>query len=98
MALVCQDASLFATTIYENIAMGRPDATRAEVLCAARAALVDAFVLTLPQGYDTHVGSRGIALSGGQRQRIAIARAMLKNPRVSFVNVCCPLLRSSGLL
>lgn len=83
MALVSQEASLFATTIYENIAMGRPNASRDEVLEAAKAALVDSFVSLLPQGYDTHVGSRGIALSGGQRQRIAIARAILKNPRVS---------------
>jgi ATP-binding cassette subfamily B protein len=89
MALVSQDASLFATSIYENIAMGRPDATRAEVLAAARAALVDAFVACLPQGYDTHVGSRGVSLSGGQRQRIAIARAMLKSPRVR-AHACGP--------
>lgn len=82
MALVSQDASLFATSIYENIAMGRPDATREEVLHAARAALVDSFVNLLPAGYDTHVGSRGIALSGGQRQRIAIARAILRDPKV----------------
>jgi ATP-binding cassette subfamily B (MDR/TAP) protein 1 len=82
MALVSQEASLFATTIYENIAMGRPDATKEEVYEAARAALVDSFVSMLPQGYETHVGSRGVALSGGQRQRIAIARAFLKNPRV----------------
>lgn len=82
MALVSQEASLFATTIYENIAMGCPDATKEEVYAAARAALVDSFVSMLPQGYETHVGSRGIALSGGQRQRIAIARAILKNPRV----------------
>jgi ABC-type phosphate transport system ATPase subunit len=83
MALVSQDASLFATTIYDNIAMGRPNASRDEVMEAAKAALVDSFVSLLPQGYATHVGSRGIALSGGQRQRIAIARAVLKNPRVS---------------
>lgn len=82
MALVSQEASLFATTIFENIAMGRPDASREEVLEAARAALVDSFVSLLPQGYETHVGSRGISLSGGQRQRIAIARAILKNPKV----------------
>jgi len=86
MALVSQEASLFATSIYENIAMGRPDATREEVLHAAQAALVDSFVTLLPAGYDTHVGSRGIALSGGQRQRIAIARAILRDPKVSSVH------------
>lgn len=82
MALVSQEPSLFATTIYDNIAMGRPNATRQQVLQAAQAALVDCFVSRLPHGYDTHVGSRGLALSGGQRQRIAIARAILRDAKV----------------
>jgi ABC transporter fused permease/ATP-binding protein len=79
---VAQEPVLFSTTIAENIRYGRPDATSAEVESAARAANAHAFIVNLPQGYDTPVGERGVQLSGGQKQRVAIARAVLKDPRV----------------
>ena len=73
---------LFRSSIADNIAYGRPSATRAEIESAACAARCDAFVDALPQGYDTVVGERGTTLSGGQRQRISIARALLKDAPV----------------
>jgi ATP-binding cassette, subfamily B, bacterial len=73
---------LFSLSIHDNIAYGRPSATRDEVITAAVAAGADEFVRDLPDGYDTVVGERGYTLSGGQRQRIAIARALLVNPPV----------------
>jgi ABC-type multidrug transport system fused ATPase/permease subunit len=76
---VTQESVLFPMTVAENIAFGRPDATRDEIVAAAAAAQADAFVRRLPQGYDTMVGERGATLSGGERQRIAIARALLKD-------------------
>lgn len=79
IAYVPQESSLFHRSIYENIAYGRPDATRQEVEKAAELAHADEFIKNLPDGYDTLVGERGVKLSGGQRQRIAIARAILKN-------------------
>lgn len=79
MAIVPQDVTIFAASIHENIAFGRPDASRQEVRAAAIAAQADVFIARLENGYDTEVGERGITLSGGQRQRIAIARAILKN-------------------
>ncbi|NOZ26466.1 MAG: ABC transporter ATP-binding protein [Chloroflexi bacterium] len=82
IGLVLQDTLLFATTIRENIAYGRPDATEEEVIAAAKAAHAHEFIMSFPKGYDTEVGERGITLSGGQRQRIAIARALLVNPRI----------------
>ena len=82
LASVPQDVAIFATTIRDNIAFGRPDATEAEVVAAAKAALADQFISKLEDGYDTMVGERGITLSGGQRQRIAIARAILKDAPV----------------
>lgn len=80
--LVPQEAVLFATSIRENIAYGRPGASEAEIVAAARAANADEFILRLPQGYETVVGERGATLSGGQRQRVAIARALLRNAPV----------------
>lgn len=80
VAVVTQEAFLFAGTIRENICFGRPSASAAEVEAAARAAHVDEFVGALPEGYDTPVGEAGAKLSGGQRQRIAIARALLRDP------------------
>ncbi|WP_257812827.1 ATP-binding cassette domain-containing protein [Burkholderia glumae] len=82
IGIVPQDTVLFNETIAYNIAYGRASATRAEVVRAARAAQLDAFVERLPDHYDTRVGERGVRLSGGERQRIAIARAILKDPRI----------------
>ncbi|HEU5473791.1 MAG TPA: ABC transporter ATP-binding protein [Actinophytocola sp.] len=82
VGVVFEEAFLFSDTIRANIAYGRPEATDAEVLAAARAAQVHEFVLELPDGYDTVVGERGLTLSGGQRQRVALARALLSDPKV----------------
>ncbi len=79
IGIVPQDAVIFSTSALENIRYGKPDASDAEVKAAAKAAFADDFITTLPEGYDTFMGERGVRLSGGQRQRIAIARAMLKN-------------------
>jgi ATP-binding cassette, subfamily B, bacterial MsbA len=80
MGVVSQDTVLLNDTVHANIAYGSPTATREQVMAAARAANAEAFVLQLPQGYDTVLGERGTRLSGGQRQRIAIARALLRDP------------------
>jgi subfamily B ATP-binding cassette protein MsbA len=79
MALVSQDVFVFRATVAENIATGKPDATREEIIAAARAANAHEFITALPQGYDTLIGERGMTLSGGQRQRLAIARAFVRN-------------------
>lgn len=79
---VAQEPVLFAASIADNIRYGRPDATQAEVEAAAKAANADTFVRGFPEGYATMVGERGVRLSGGQKQRIAIARALLKDPRI----------------
>ncbi len=80
IGLVPQEATIFSTDALENIRYGRPDASEAEVIEAARAAQAHDFISALPQGYKTYLGERGVRLSGGQKQRIAIARAILKNP------------------
>src|SRR4030095_2372893 len=77
IGIVLQDPFLFYGTIAENIAYGRPDARREEIVAAARAARAHEFILRLPDGYDSLVGERGQSLSGGERQRISIARALL---------------------
>jgi len=82
IGIVPQDTVLFNDNIYYNIAYGRPEATRDEVLQAARSAHIHTFIESLPQGYDTMVGERGLKLSGGEKQRVAIARAILKNPAI----------------
>lgn len=82
IGMVAQDVFLFNATIYENIAYGKPTATREEVEEAARRAQLHDYIMTLPQGYDTPVGERGVKLSGGQKQRISIARVFLKNPPI----------------
>jgi len=86
IGLVLQEPFLFFGTIAENIAYGKPDATRAEVVAAARAAHAHEFILRLPQGYDSLVGERGQGLSGGERQRISIARALLIDPRILILD------------
>ncbi|HEX2011229.1 MAG TPA: ABC transporter transmembrane domain-containing protein [Roseateles sp.] len=80
IALVPQDSVIFSANALENIRYGRPEASDAEVMAAARAAFAHDFILQLPEGYQTFLGERGVRLSGGQRQRISIARAILKNP------------------
>jgi ABC-type transport system involved in Fe-S cluster assembly fused permease/ATPase subunit len=82
IGIVPQDTVLFNDTIYYNIAYGRPQANRDEVIAAARAAHIHEFIESLPRGYDTPVGERGLKLSGGEKQRVAIARTLLKNPPI----------------
>ncbi|KAA6419418.1 MAG: ATP-binding cassette transporter [Trebouxia sp. A1-2] len=86
VGLVSQEPVLFATTIRQNIVFGRPGASQQEVEEAAKAANAHKFITSLPKGYDTTVGERGVQMSGGQKQRIAIARAILKNPKVLLLD------------
>ncbi|MDX9731691.1 MAG: ABC transporter ATP-binding protein [Bdellovibrionales bacterium] len=86
IGLVSQDVFLFHGTVYENIAYGRPEATRDEVVAAAEKAFASEFIEKLPQGYDTIIGERGQKLSGGQRQRLSIARVILKDPAILILD------------
>ncbi|HVZ99386.1 MAG TPA: ABC transporter ATP-binding protein [Caulobacterales bacterium] len=86
MALVAQEAALLNDTIRANIALGRPGASEVDIVEAARAAAAHDFIISLPKGYDTHVGDRGANLSGGERQRVALARAFLRNAPILLLD------------
>ncbi|MCV2868963.1 ABC transporter ATP-binding protein/permease [Defluviimonas sp. WL0002] len=86
IGVVPQDTVLFNDTIHYNIAYGRPDAPREELIAAAKAAKIHDFIMTLPEGYETKVGERGLKLSGGEKQRVGIARTILKNPPILLLD------------
>jgi ATP-binding cassette, subfamily B, bacterial MsbA len=96
IALVTQETVLFHDTIRRNIAVGRPDATAADIEAAARAANADEFIRQRPEGYDAVVGEKGVNVSGGQRQRIAIARAILKNAPILVLDEATSMLDSES--
>jgi len=86
IGVVPQDTVLFNDTVLYNIAYGRPEASKREIVAAARAAKIHDFIISLPEGYDTRVGERGLKLSGGEKQRVGIARTLLKNPPILLLD------------
>ncbi|WP_294239161.1 ABC transporter ATP-binding protein [uncultured Chryseobacterium sp.] len=86
LGMVTQESVLFNDSVYNNILMGKPDATREEVIAAAKIANADSFISNLPEGYDSNIGDDGGKLSGGQKQRVSIARAVLKNPPIMILD------------
>lgn len=86
LGMVTQESVLFNDSVYNNILMGKPDATKEEVIAAAKVANADIFITQLPNGYDTNIGDDGGKLSGGQKQRVSIARAVLKNPPIMILD------------
>ena len=86
IGIVQQDLYMFSGTVKENIVYGKPDASEEEIIAAAKRANIHDFIMTLPDGYNTDTGERGVRLSGGQKQRIAIARVFLKNPPVLILD------------
>jgi ATP-binding cassette subfamily B protein len=86
IGFVLQDAYLFASTIKENIAYGKPEATDEEIIAAAKKAYAHQFIMKFPKGYDTDIGQRGLKLSGGQKQRLSIARVFLKDPKILILD------------
>lgn len=96
IGLVQQEPALFSTTIYDNIKYGNEEATEIEILKAAKAANAHGFITRMPDGYQTHVGDRGVTLSGGQKQRVAIARAILKDPSILLLDEATSALDSAS--